>query len=291
MIGSIQSLPAGNSTGQIEGMDGAIYEFYLKDFSPEDIAAGLEELESVEFEPVPGDVNRAMHCARLGAAAGNVDALAGADLARIESGDIESSDSAPAPDAEELPLLYSPPVPGPLLCRRQLPPEWELISLSDWCVRGSSVNGSNEAQRIIAQRARELKANAILNLDYSIVGEADEGATMHVFQGRLAIVGKRDPNGRSREMLAVDLNKAAKAVLSHLELRRKSEQLKNYALYAVCIVVTLMVATVSGFASLPTLIVGVIAVGLSVKLTKDAALEAYVTFDPVVPPTGTEPIA
>jgi hypothetical protein len=292
MIGSIQSLPAGNSTGHIDGVDGACYAFYLRDFSPEDIASGLEEFASVTFEPMPGEINRAMHCVLLRGAPDNANVVMAAEPITAEPISAESAESAkitPASDIEELPLLYSPPVPGPLLCKRQLPPEWEIISLSDWCVRGSSKKGSDEAQRMIAQRARELKANAILDMQYGTIGAAGEASTIHFFDGRLANVGKRDPNGKPREMLAADLNKAAAAVLGHLAMRRKSEQLHNYALYAVCIVATMMVASVVGFASLPTLIVGTIAVGLSVKLTKDTVPDAYVTHNPVVvPPAQSE---
>ena len=275
MKGSIQSLPVGNSTGQIDGMDGVTYEYYLKDFSPEDIASGLEEMESVAFEPVHGDVNRAMSCMRLRAAPTNAEALANA----------ESGSETVASVVDELPLLYLPPVPAPLLCKNQLPPEWEIISISQWCVRGSSKNSTDEARQIIAQRARELKANAVLTLEYGIVGAGGKGAKTHFFQGRLAIVGKRDAKGKPREMLANDLDPIAEAELNRCESRRQSAQKQNYALYAVCAVVTLLVGSVTGFVSLPTLIVGAIALGLGFKLSKDTALEEYLTFNPVVPPS------
>lgn len=278
MKGSIQSLPAGNSTGQIDGIDGVIYEFYLKDFSPEDIASGLEEMESVEFEAVHGDVNRAMSCVRLRTAPATTDALA----------NTESASDTPAPAVEDLPLLYSPPAPAPLQCTGQLPPEWEIISISEWCVRGTSKNSTDEARRIIAQRARELKANAILNLEHGITGADDKSTKTHFFQGRLAVVGKKDPKGKPPEMLAVDLNREAEAVLKRLELRRQSAQRQNYALYAVGVVVTLAVGSIIGFASLPTLIVAAIALGLGVKLSKDTTLENYVTRIPMLPPTPSE---
>lgn len=269
MKGYIQSLPAGINTGQISGMDGVTYEFYLIDFSPDDLTSGLEEMESVEFEAVPGSVNRAMNCVRLRAAPAEIDAAAN------------------APEVDELPCLYSPPVPAPLLCKGQLPPEWEIISIGEWCVRGSSKNSSNEARQIIAQRALRLKANAILNLEYGIIGTDGEGSKTHFFQGRLAIVGQKDPEGKPREMLAVDLNQAAETVLNRLELRRQSAQWHNYALYAICFVFTLIAGSAAGFSSLFTLLVGTIALGFGVKLTKDTTLEKYVTRIPLVqPPTS-----
>lgn len=273
MKGYIQSLPAGITTGQIDGMDGVTYEFYLMDFSPDDITSGLEEMESVEFETVPGSVNRAMNCVRLRATPAEMDAAAN------------------APAVDELPCLYSPPVPAPLLCKGQLPPEWEIISIGEWCVQGSSKDGSSEARQIVAQRALGLKANAILNLEYSIIDTDGEGSKTHFFQGRLAIVGKKDPEGKPREMLAVDLNQAAEAVLNRLELRRQSAQRKNYALYAICLVLTLTVGSVTEFSSLLTLIVGAIALGLGVKLRKDTTLKAYVTLIPMEQPTTSQAAA
>ncbi|MFZ2855433.1 MAG: hypothetical protein WAZ34_15155 [Rhodocyclaceae bacterium] len=272
MKGYIQSLPAGIDTGQISGMDGVTYAFYLIDFSPDDLTAALEEMESVEFEAVPGSVNRAMNCVRLRAAPAEIDAAAN------------------TPEVDE-PCLYSPPAPAPLLCKGQLPPEWKIISISEWCVRGSSKDGSNEARQIIAHRARELKANAILDLEYGIVGTDGEGSKTHVFQGRLAIAGKKDPEGKPPEMLAVDLNQSAEALLNRLELRRQSAQSHNYALYAICFVFTLIAGSAAGFSSLFTLIVGTIALGFGAKLRKNTRLEKYVTRIPIVPPTTSEPAA
>lgn len=275
MKGSIQSLPVGHSTGQIEGIDGVTYVFYPKDFSPEDFASGLEEMESVEFEAVHGDVNRAMHCVRLRNSSAKTDVLSTA-----EPGGATAAVKDPV---EDLPPLYAPPTPAPLLCKGELPPEWEIISISDWCVRGSSHTSTDEARHLIAQRARELKANAILNLEYGISGAGDKASKTQFFQGRLAIVGRKDPKGKPREMLVADLNQAAKAVLQRLELRRLSMQRQNYALYAACTVLTLAAGAVIGFTSLPTLIVAAIALGLGVKLTKDTRLDPYVTLMPMAP--------
>lgn len=273
MKGYIQSLPAGIDTGQISGMDGVAYAFYLRDFSPDDLTTALEEMESVEFEAVPGSVNRAMNCVRLRAAPAEMDAPAN------------------APAVDDLPCLYSPPAPAPLLCKGQLPPEWEIISISEWCVRASSKKSSNEARQIIAQRALRLKANAVLDLEYGIIGTDGEGSKTHFFQGRLAIAGKKDPEGKPREMLAVDLSQAAEAVLNRLELRRQSAQWDNYALYAICFVFTLIAGSAAGFSSLLTLIVGAIAFGLGVKLTKNTALEAYVKRIPLVQPATSQAAA
>lgn len=271
MKGSIQTLPTGSSTGQIDGIDGVTYEFYLTDFSADDVATALEELESVEFEAVHGEINRAMRCVRLRAAP-------------LKAGpeDIVET-SSPAPDQEEGPRLYSPPTPAPLLCKGKLPPEWEILLLGDWRVSASSPVGTDEARRIIARRALELNANALLELEYHIDGAGGDGPKTHCFQGRLAIVGKADPQGKPREMLATDLNQAASAVSHRLELRRQSVLRQNYALYAICLVATLVAAGGTGMASWPTLIVGVVALAIGVKLSQPTTFVAYVEHSPVPP--------
>lgn len=278
MKGSIRSLATGNSTGQLDGVDGLTYEYYLTDFSPDELATGLDELESVEFEPVHGDVNRAMNCVRL-TASQRTPAVAESESA--------SDNTMP----EDLPLLYSPPTPAPLLCKGQLPPEWEIISISDWCVRGASQEGTDEARRLIAQRARELNANAILNLEYSITGTDKGAGKTHAFQGRLAIVGKIDPKGKPRELLAADLNQPAENVLKQLELRRQSAQRKNFVLYAICAASTLIAGALAGVASLPTLIVGTIALGASLKLRQATTLDEYVTLNPIEPSANSNSAA
>ena len=125
MKGSIQSLPIGSGTGQIDGADGLSYEFYAKDFSAEDMASGLEELETVSFEPVHGDVNRAMHCVRLRAVP-----------PKVATTTTPAAEPVAVAVVEEGPPLFLPPAPAPLLCKGQLPAEWEIISVSAWCVRG-----------------------------------------------------------------------------------------------------------------------------------------------------------
>ena len=277
MKGSIVSLPTGNSTGQIDGHDGVSYEFYLKDFSSEAEAIGLEEMETIEFDPLAGDINRAMHCKRLRATPPVKD---------VEGEAGQSSDPA-TPDVEELPPRYLPPNPAPLLAKGQLPAEWAIISISDWCIRGTSTHGADEARHAIAQRTRELGANAVLNLEYGINGAGDQGTKTHFYQGRLAIVGKKDPKGQAPELLAADLNQAAEAALVRQEVKRQSLQKQNYALYGACGLLALGVGGITGLSLIPTLIAAAIALALGIKLSKSTLQEEYLLR---IPPetSGTE---
>lgn len=271
MKGSIRTLPAGFSTGQIDGEDGVCYEYYATDFGQEEIASALEELETVEFEAVHGDVNRAMHCTRIKRAPPQPAA----------AGNATAADETPAVSAEELPALFIPPNPAPLLCKGKLPAEWEVISLSEWCIKTSSPNNADEARHLVSQRARELKANAVLDLEYGIAGAGGQGDKSHFFQGRLAIVGKRHAKGQPRDALAVDLNEEAVSALARSEARRQGALRFNYALYAFCAVLAIAVGALLGFASLPALIAAAVAVVLAIKLSKSTSIEDFLTHAPV----------
>jgi hypothetical protein len=264
--GYIQTLPAYDSPGYITGLDGHPYAFYLADFSPADLEAGLEEWVSVEFDPDQGEIPRALNC----------------QLLRTDQ-----EDAAEAPPAAPVINTYSEQVPSPLLCKEgdPLPAEWEVIVVGNWLLSGDALSGPDDAKRTLRQRARALKANAVLEVAYVkplLAGEP------HQYRGRMAIVAQKDPLGTlNREDLQIDLDRQAEQELNRLVLCSGAARRHNMLLYAACLVLVCLAGLVAGYASLVTLVVVAAAITVAAQLRQDTAIEHYLTRQPLPTPNAT----
>ncbi len=265
MKGYIQSLPEYGSPGYIEGLEGGVYAFYQADFSPADVRLGLKEWVSVEFQPEPGEVFRALNCQLVPSDPEHAPAFANTGLGALAA-------------EEKVITTYSVPPTSPLVCKEQLPPEWEIIVMSNWLLRGTSKTGPDEAKRMLKQHARAMKANAILDVEYTTETAAGH---IHQYQGRMAIVAKKNPlSTLTRETLVVDLDKEAEQELRRLTQLRTAALGANTRLYAACTVLVVLSGLVVDFLSLPMLAAAVAAAGIAAALSKNTRFENHLSLQP-----------
>ncbi|MEY2116976.1 cold-shock protein [Rhodanobacter sp. FW106-PBR-R2A-1-13] len=83
---------------------------------------------------------------------------------------------------------------------------WEVLERGDWIVHGTSKDSPETARRLQRQHARQLGANALLDVAYYKTtgrrGTPSGGIyrfTIHHVQGRAAVVGRRDRRGAENE--------------------------------------------------------------------------------------------
>jgi cold shock CspA family protein len=108
----------------------------------------------------------------------------------------------------------------------------EVIDISDWYVTGSGRGAPDNAKQQALQRAQLVGANAVLNWHYFTSVGSEPGAgkgthhyTIHHYRGRLAIVGRKNPNGKyQKSELQGTLNKKAAIIKQRLSIKTKKKQ-------------------------------------------------------------------
>lgn len=110
---------------------------------------------------------------------------------------------------------------------------WEVIDRSGWTIHSASRGSMDEARSELLRRARELGANAVLNMEYRKTTGSENGTgngthhfTIHNFSAQPVNIGRRSVSGVGRETLLGLNGNAERAKAYYAGLTQKS--LKEY---------------------------------------------------------------
>ncbi len=102
---------------------------------------------------------------------------------------------------------------------------WEIIEMGEWIISSAS-SSPDDAKDIIINRAKQLGANALINLKYhksteSRTSDSGKGTyyySVHHFKGIIATIGKRNAKGKynKNDLLNLEINNKAKSLYDQM---------------------------------------------------------------------------
>ena len=129
--------------------------------------------------------------------------------------------------ADPTALLYEAPEEIMLVKKgKTLPRGWEVIVSSEWSVEARDED-MEEVYYVLRENAREVGANALLDVTYNKEKEEDGNYkyTVHYLKGKLAMVGKKSTKGElARNDLIIDLNGIAEEMFDELYERSRPKK-------------------------------------------------------------------
>lgn len=98
---------------------------------------------------------------------------------------------------------------------------WDVIEVGQWLVHGSSRDSPEHAKKEVQSRAKNLGANAVLELTYYKTTGSEPGTgkgtyyfTIHNFHGRITVLAKRNSQGKLKENNLLGVNRKAERMKS-----------------------------------------------------------------------------
>ncbi|EKO3674173.1 cold shock domain-containing protein [Vibrio metschnikovii] len=141
---------------------------------------------------------------------------------------------------------------------------WDIIEHSDWIVLGSSSYSPDSAKQDVIDSARQIGANALINLEYFKTTGSEAGTgngtyhyTIHNFRGRAVTLAKRNFKGNYRADDLLGLNARAEALKNKLIKKTTvSKRIRNIIWLIILFLSFLSVGT------MPILIIAFIFIGI-----------------------------
>lgn len=100
---------------------------------------------------------------------------------------------------------------------------WEIIEAGEWVVLSSSADSPDAAKDIVIQKAKRIGANALVDLRYnkSTGSEGNYEFSIHHFQGRITVIGKKSAKGTQVREELLGINKQAELLYGKIQEKRK----------------------------------------------------------------------
>ena len=144
---------------------------------------------------------------------------------------------------------------------------WEIIELSNWIVQGTARSSPDDAKSIMLQRAKELSANCVLNMEYSKTTGSEPGTgkgtyyyTIHHFNGRLANIAKKSLSCNVTKDDLIHINKNAVKLKKTLIQQTNSAKEKRMIFWAILLIIVGVILIsekeASFFIIIPILVIG-----------------------------------
>lgn len=123
---------------------------------------------------------------------------------------------------------------------------WDVLERGNWVVHGSSEESPDSARLDAIEAAKQVGANALLELEYYKTrgfepgeGKGTHYFTIHNFRGRVATLAKRTSTGPFRADQLMGLNERAESLKKELAARAGASKRKRNIVWAAVIALSL----------------------------------------------------
>lgn len=137
---------------------------------------------------------------------------------------------------------------------------WEVMELSDWVVHGSSSHSPDAAKKEVIRRAKQIGANALIDVEYYKATGSASGSgsgvyhyTIHNFRGRAVMLGKRNSLGKYTVGDLTGVNQRAGGLKAHLVKKTKTNEMKRFGVW-LGVLASALIALLQA----PWLIIGIV---------------------------------